>query len=186
MRLTMHVDTMRAMFDARLDHVAIAVRDMHSAIGLWTRTLGARFMFAGDRPDQGFRWAQFALPAGGKIELVTATDPNGFVARFIERRGEGVHHVTLKVDLIENAIRRLEGHGIPLFNVHVEDERWKEAFIHPRDANGTLVQLAQSSISDEDAARHHLLPHEDSDHRHVTLEELLDHEEEVPASPDRT
>lgn len=172
------------MFEARLDHVAIAVRDMRAAIPLWTQALGARFLFAGDRDDQGFRWAQFGLPGGGKIELVAATHPDGFVARFIERRGEGVHHVTLKVDRIDEAIADLGAQGIPLFNVDVSDERWKEAFIHPKDANGALIQLAQSSIADEEMARHHLLPHDDSDHRHVTLEELLRPLGDVPLTSD--
>src|ERR1041385_1640514 len=85
----------RAMLDAKVDHVAIAVRAMRPAMPLYTDALGAQFLFAGERTDQGFLWAQFGFPAGGKIELVTPLTPDGFVARFLERRGEGVHHATL-------------------------------------------------------------------------------------------
>ncbi len=179
-------DARTMLIDAKVDHVAVAVRDMRRAMPLWVDALGARFLFAGDRIDQGFRWAQFALPGGGKVELVTAINPNGFVARFIDRRGEGVHHVTLKVDDIEGAIARLAERGIPLFNVSTASAEWKEAFVHPRDANGTLIQLAQSSVSDEDMARHHLRPHEESDHRHVSLEELLQLPSDLSVEGDRT
>jgi methylmalonyl-CoA/ethylmalonyl-CoA epimerase len=160
------------MLDATIDHVSIAVRDLSRAIPFYVETLGARFLFAGERADQGFRWAQFRFPGGGKIELVTPLTPDGFVGRFLERRGEGVHHVTLKVPDIERAIAHLEGQGVPLFNVSTGRPDWKEAFIHPKDANGTLVQIAQSAISDEEVARHHLQPHEEHDHRHLSLADL--------------
>jgi methylmalonyl-CoA/ethylmalonyl-CoA epimerase len=157
----------------RVDHVAIAVRSIADSIGFYVDTLGARFLFAGDQNDQGFRWAQFAFPEGGKIELVTPLRDDGFLARFLERHGEGVHHVTFKTDDIDAAIAHLRARGVPLINVNTEHDEWKEAFIHPRDANGTLFQIAQSRLSDEENARHHLTPHEDASHRHVRLEELL-------------
>src|SRR6266850_1808658 len=88
---------------ATMDHVSIAVRDMRTAIPFYAETLGARFLFAGERHDQGFRWAQFRFPGGGKVELVTPAFSGGFVERFLDRKGEGVHHVTLKVPDIERA-----------------------------------------------------------------------------------
>src|SRR5258705_134710 len=81
---------------------------------------GAGFLFAGERRDQGFRWAQFRFPGGGKVELVTPASSGGFVERFLERRGEGVHHVTLKVPDIERAIAHLGDRGVPLFNVSTD------------------------------------------------------------------
>src|SRR6266478_1103869 len=111
---------LRDMIDGTVDHVAIAVRDLASSIPFYTETLGASFVFAGDQRSQGFRWAQFRFPHGGKIELVTPLDPTGFVARFLERRGEGVHHITFKVPDIAVAIKHLEDRGVPLFNVHLD------------------------------------------------------------------
>jgi methylmalonyl-CoA/ethylmalonyl-CoA epimerase len=162
------------MLDAAIDHVAIAVRDLARAIPFYTDTLGASFVFAGDQRSQGFRWAQFRFPHGGKIELVTPLTPDGFVARFLDRRGEGVHHVTFKVPDIAKSIAHLTDRGVPLFNVHLDRDDWKEAFIHPRDANGALMQVVQSAFSDEEVARHHLAPHDEAaGHRHLTFDDLL-------------
>ena len=174
---------LRAMLDATVDHVSIAVRDLRAAIPFYAETLGASFLFAGERHDQGFRWAQFRFPGGGKLELVTPGGSDGFVARFLDRRGEGVHHVTLKVPDIERSIAHLGDRGVPLFNVSTERPDWKEAFIHPKDANGTLIQLAQARFSDEDVARHHLEPHDPGSHRHLTLADLLGNPPDKAAEP---
>lgn len=159
------------MIDATLDHVAIAVRDIRASMRLYSEILGAPFLFAGDNQKQAFRWVQLRLPAGGKFELVTPLG-DGFVQRFLDRRGESVHHVTLKVPDIHRAIAHVECAGIPLFNVWVENESWKEAFIHPKDANGVLLQLAQSPWDDEEVARHHLSDHSGSGHRHIRPEDI--------------
>ena len=177
---------LRAMLDATVDHVSIAVRDMRTAIPFYTETLGAAFLFAGERKDQGFRWSQFRFPGGGKVELVTPSSADGFVARFLERRGEGVHHVTLKVPDIEASIAHLEQRGVPLFNVSTTRPEWKEAFIHPRDANGTLIQLAQAKMTDAEVARHHLEPHDPGSHRHLTLGDLLGEPPDKAANPARS
>ena len=161
------------MLDAQIDHVAIAVRSVASAKPFYVDALGATFLFAGDNVRQGFRWAQFRFPHGGKIELVTPIDDDGFVQRFLDKRGEGVHHITLKVPDIKRAIAHLESTGVELINVSIEHPYWKEAFVHPRDAHGVLVQVVQSAFSDEDTAEHHLSEHDGSDHRHLSLAELL-------------
>lgn len=161
------------MLDAQVDHVAIAVRNIATAVPLFVDALGGEFLFAGENAEQGFRWAQFRFPGGGKFELVTPLAGDGFVQRFLDRRGEGVHHVTLKVPDILRAIDHLTEQGVKLFRVSTEHRSWKEAFIHPRDAHGALIQIAQSRYSDEEAARHHLTDHESSDHRHLRLADLL-------------
>lgn len=167
------------MLDAAIDHVAIAVRSLSRAVPLYTDVLGATFIYGGDNVEQGFRWAQFRFLGGGKIELITPLDPGGFLARFLDRHGEGVHHVTLKVPDIERALAALRAAGITPVGVSTDHPGWKEAFIHPRDANGTVIQLAQAAWSDEDWARHHLEGH-DEDHHHATLETLL---EDLPPGP---
>jgi methylmalonyl-CoA/ethylmalonyl-CoA epimerase len=160
------------MLDAEVDHVAIAVRDVGAAVPLFVDALGGEFLFAGENHSQGFRWAQFRFPHGGKIELVTPTTADGFVQRFLDRRGEGVHHVTLKVPDIVGAIAHLREQGVELMRVSTEHPSWKEAFIHPRDGHGVLIQIAQSRFSDEEAAAHHLTDHETADHRHLRLADL--------------
>lgn len=159
------------MFGAQVDHVAVAVRDIRASQRVFCDVLGAQFLFAGDVPAQGFRFAQFRFLEGGKIELVTPLG-DGFVKAFLDRRGEGVHHVTLKTPDIHQAIGHIEGLGLPLMNVSTDNEMWKEAFIHPRDAHGVLVQIAQSAWSDHEMARHHLSDHTGSDHSHLTVTDL--------------
>ena len=160
------------MLDAQVDHVAIAVRNVGAAVPLFVDALGGEFLFAGENRSQGFRWAQFRFPNGGKIELVTPTTPDGFVQRFLDRRGEGVHHVTLKVPDIGRAIAHLREQNVELMRVSTDHPSWKEAFIHPRDGHGVLIQIAQSRFSDEEAAAHHLTDHETADHRHLNLADL--------------
>lgn len=163
---------MRAeMIDATIDHVAVAVRDIRASMRLYSEILGAPFLFAGDVPRQGFRWAQFRLPGGGKFELVTPLG-EGFVSRFLERHGEGVHHVTMKVPDIHATVDHLTANGIPLLGVSTDNEQWKEAFVHPRDANGVLLQFAQSPWTDDEVARHHLTDHSAEHHRHVLADDL--------------
>jgi methylmalonyl-CoA/ethylmalonyl-CoA epimerase len=158
--------------DAQLDHVAIAVHDIARAIPIFVDALGGRFLFAGDNEQQGFRFAQFGFPHGGKVEFVSPLRDDGFVARFLASRGEGVHHVTLKTNDIEAALSELRGSGLEPIMVNLSSPQWKEAFLHPKDALGTLVQIAQSQFGDEELARHHLSDHSGSDHRHLTFEEL--------------
>ena len=160
------------MLDAQIDHVAIAVRSVAAAKPLFVDALGGEFLFAGENTSQGFRWAQFRFPHGGKIELVTPIDGEGFVQRFLDRRGEGVHHITLKVPDIMRAIDHVRSQGFEPTRISIEHPSWKEAFLHPKDAHGALIQLAQSVFTDEESARHHLTDHETADHRHLKLADL--------------
>jgi methylmalonyl-CoA/ethylmalonyl-CoA epimerase len=138
---------------ARIDHVAVAVRDVGSAASLYRDVLGGRFLYGADQPEQGFRFVQYRFPSGGKVELVTPLG-DGFVARFLERRGEGIHHVTLRVQDLAAQVQRLRTAGHPLIGISFDDPDWKEAFIHPRDAHGVLIQLAESPHEDDETARH--------------------------------
>ncbi|MBI4258974.1 MAG: VOC family protein [Actinobacteria bacterium] len=132
----------------------MAVADLAAAAGLYRDVLGGEFLMGGDQSGQGFRWVQYRWREGGaKVELLTPLG-EGFVARFLEQRGEGVHHLTYRVEDLAAQVERLRKGGVPLFDVSVEAEHWKEAFIHPRDAHGVLVQLAESAHADEDVAQH--------------------------------
>jgi methylmalonyl-CoA/ethylmalonyl-CoA epimerase len=138
---------------AGLDHVAVAVRDVARAAGLFRDVLGGEFLYGADIHDQGFRFVQYRFPGGGKVELVTPLG-EGFVSRFLDARGEGVHHVTFKVPDLPAQVERLRAAGLEPVNVNLGNEQWREAFIHPRDAHGVLVQLAQSKHHDDETAAH--------------------------------
>ena len=138
---------------ASLDHVAVAVRDIAAAATLYRDVLGGEFLYGADETDQGFRFVQYRFPEGGKVELVTPLR-EGFVSRFLDERGEGVHHVMFRVPDLTTQVERLRAGGVRLILESLDDESWREAFIHPRDAHGVLIQLAQPQHDDEEAALH--------------------------------
>jgi methylmalonyl-CoA/ethylmalonyl-CoA epimerase len=144
-----------------LDHVAVAVHSIKDALRLYRDALGGEYLMGGD--SGSWRWLQVRFPNGGKVELLEPLG-EGFLSRFLEKRGEGLHHVTFKTDDIEAAIAHVRSLGYELVDVNLDGEDWKEAFLRPSGAHGTLVQLAWSSRTDEDA-RHLLSP--------SNLEELL-------------
>ena len=130
----------------RMDHVAVAVSDPREGAALFGDTLGGRFLFGGDNDHQGIRVAQFVLPGGMKIELISPLRDDAPVARFLEKRGPGVHHITLIVADVEVAVARLEGHGYEVVDVDVRKPAWREAFVRPRSGCGTLLQLADTTL----------------------------------------
>jgi methylmalonyl-CoA/ethylmalonyl-CoA epimerase len=137
-----------------LDHVAVAVHSIRQALQLYRDGLGGEYLMGGDQDT--WRWLQLRFPGGGKVELLEPLG-EGFLSRFLESRGEGLHHVTFKTDDIEAAIEHLRGLGYELVDVNVSDPHWKEAFLRPSKSHGTLIQIAQSSASD-DVAQDHLRP----------------------------
>ena len=134
-----------------LDHTAVAVHSIKSALPLYRDALGGEYLMGGDHPSGTWRWVQFRYPGGGKVELLEPLG-EGFLTRFLERRGEGLHHMTFKTDDIEAAIAQVEGQGYELVDVNLDDAHWKEAFLRPSKAHGTLIQVAWSSQPDDVAA----------------------------------
>jgi methylmalonyl-CoA epimerase len=126
----------------KVDHVAMATWDARGPARLFTEVLGASFVDGGDEESAGFRWLQFELP-GGKIEVLEPLHRDGFLYKFLVRRGEGLHHVTLFVKDLAAAIPSLQSAGYKPVDINLEHASWKEAFLHPRDTPGALIQLAQ-------------------------------------------
>jgi methylmalonyl-CoA/ethylmalonyl-CoA epimerase len=135
-----------------LDHVAVAVHSIKPALKLYRDGLGGEYLMGGDVADT-WRWVQLRFPGGGKVELLEPLG-EGFLSRFLEKRGEGLHHITFKTDDIGEAISELEGKGYELVDVNLDSPHWKEAFLRPSKAHGTLIQIAQSAFTDEQASEH--------------------------------
>ncbi len=134
----------------RLDHVAVAVRDPEPATELWGRLLGGRFV-QGQADWHGFGFIQFEYPNGSRLEVISpGSDRDGFVLKFLERHGEGLHHVTFLTDDIRAEAGRLAEAGYRIVDEDYSWTHWQEAFLHPRTAHGVLVQLAQSDLSLEE------------------------------------
>jgi methylmalonyl-CoA epimerase len=142
----------------KMDHVAFATWDATKHVRLLTEVLGAEFFDAGDEPHNGFRWLQFKLP-GGKIEIIEPLTRDGFLYRFLMKRGEGVHHVTIYVKDLADSIERLRGAGYEPVDISLGHEFWKEAFLSPREIDGVLLQLAQ--VGDPEAPNPALRPLEE-------------------------
>lgn len=133
--------------DGSLHHVAIAVRDIAAAEELYSGLLGLRVAHREVVADQGVRTSML-LPPGGEgaaVELLEPLDENSPVSRFLERRGEGIHHVCFLTDDVEASLRRLEKKGAKLIDEHPRPGSCgtEVAFIHPRSMNGVLVELAR-------------------------------------------
>jgi methylmalonyl-CoA/ethylmalonyl-CoA epimerase len=135
------------MPEFRFDHVAVAVKAIKPALELYRGALGGEYLMGGDEGGT-WRWLQLRYPGGGKVELLEPLG-EGFLSRFLDSRGEGLHHVTFKTDDIRAAISQLEARGYELVDVNLSDPSWQEAFVRPSKAHGTLVQIAQSSAPDE-------------------------------------
>ena len=127
----------------RIDHISIAVRDLARAKAFFIDTLGGRELFAAPVEGQKFRWTTIELGTSCFLELIDPLESDGFVHRFLETRGEGPHHVTVQVDDLKEIHRRLEEKSIPTFGYGEPFPGWKELYVHPRNAFGTLIQFAE-------------------------------------------
>jgi methylmalonyl-CoA/ethylmalonyl-CoA epimerase len=133
------------MMKTVLDHVAIGTRTLSDGWDLFGGLLGGSWLYGGDSP--GFWWGQLQFTAGPKIELLTpSADPDhDFLERFLASRGAGPHHLNFMVADINQTLSRIRALGIEPVGVSVLSANWKEAFLHPKDAFGIVVQVAQSS-----------------------------------------
>jgi methylmalonyl-CoA/ethylmalonyl-CoA epimerase len=134
------------MIADRLDHVSIATHRIASVVPLIRDVLGARYLMGGDETAQGFRWGQFQFAGGGVLEVMEPIGPVGFLQDFLKQRGEGLHHVTLRVRDIERRARELEELGYHPVKPSYGNPIWKELFLHPRETHGVLIQLAESEL----------------------------------------
>ena len=126
-------------------HVGIAVKRIEDGVVPY-RALGFEPASMEEIPSEGVR-AAFLLAGGVQIELLESLRPDGVIARFIERRGEGLHHLAFATDDIRTAMTRLQTGGLEL--VDTEPRRGAHgrlvAFVHPRTAHGVLIELVQES-----------------------------------------
>jgi methylmalonyl-CoA/ethylmalonyl-CoA epimerase len=127
-----------------LDHVAIAVKDLDKAISLYRDVLGLELAEIEEVPEQQVRTAIFGHGMG-RVELICPTSTDTGVAKFLEKRGEGLHHICLEVDDIEATLAALKAKGAPLIDETPKPGAGgaKVAFIHPKGSHGVLVELRQ-------------------------------------------
>jgi methylmalonyl-CoA/ethylmalonyl-CoA epimerase len=136
------------------DHTAIAVDDLHAALPLYRDLLGGVPSGFERINSKGFQWMTLRYPNGAQVELIAPHGPAGFIQTFLEKRGPGVHHMTFIVHDLAYAVSRARAAGLRVVDEDYGDPRWQEAFISPRSAFGTIIQLAQTSLDVVDREQH--------------------------------
>jgi methylmalonyl-CoA/ethylmalonyl-CoA epimerase len=129
----------------KIEHIGIAVKDLESANELYARLLGEQPYKQEEVEREGVMTSFFQV-GPNKIELLEATKEDSPIAKYIEKRGEGVHHIAFEVEDIRAEMKRLKEDGFRLLSE--EPKRGADnkmvAFIHPKSANGVLVELCES------------------------------------------
>ena len=128
----------------KIDHIGIAVKSLSAAVKVYEQAMGLKLAGYDEVDDQGVRVAMLDI-GESRIELLEPTRPDSPVEKFMNKRGEGIHHIAVQVDNIEQALERLKAAGIRLI-----DEKPKRgahntrvAFIHPASTHGVLMELVE-------------------------------------------
>jgi len=132
----------------RIDHVAIIVRNIEQALAFYRDTLGIEPSEIKEVPTEQVRIAFLPLggPGGSEIELVEPSSTNTSLLKFLEKRGEGLHHICLEVENIEAALVELQEKDVPVLDQTPRTAAEGRAiFIHPKGTNGVLLELLEHS-----------------------------------------
>ncbi len=130
----------------RIDHVAIIVRNIEQALAFYRDTLGMTPSEIKEVPTEQVRIA--FLPVGGpgdsEIELIEPTTPDSSLTKFLEQRGEGLHHICLEVDNIDAALAEMQEKGAPVLDKQPRiAAEGRAIFIHPKGTSGVLLELVE-------------------------------------------
>ena len=127
----------------KINHIGIAVNSIEDALKLYTDVLGLKLKDIEILEEQKMRIALIQV-GESKIELIESTDPEGAIAKYIERSGEGLHHLALEVTDIESALETLKRNGVPLIDEkpRVSVANTKIAFLHPKGTK-VLIELVE-------------------------------------------
>ena len=128
----------------KIEHIGIAVKDLETSNKLFAALLGKEHYKIESVESEGVN-TSFFQSGPNKIELLEATNPDSPIAKFIEKKGEGIHHIAFAVDDIEAEIKRLTDEGFQLINKTPKKgaDNKLVVFLHPKSTNGVLVELCQ-------------------------------------------
>jgi methylmalonyl-CoA/ethylmalonyl-CoA epimerase len=129
----------------KIEHIGIAVKDLEASNELFKTLLGREHYKIEEVVSENVK-TSFFQTGESKIELLEASNPNSAIAKFIEKRGEGIHHIAFEVEDIHAEMKRMEGEGFRLLNAAPKRgaDNKLVCFIHPKSANGVLVELCQT------------------------------------------
>jgi methylmalonyl-CoA epimerase len=125
----------------KFNHVGIAVKNLDRAVEFFQETYGAKLVWRKKYQDEKMETALVSF-GEAQFELLASLEPQSLIDRFIESRGEGVHHVSLEVDQFDRAIEAIKAKGLRVIS-EVDTEDFKAAFIHPQSNFGVLTEIIQ-------------------------------------------
>ena len=134
----------------KIEHLGIAVKNLEVSNLLFEKLLGVAPYKQEEVASEGVL-TSFFQNGPNKIELLATTEPDGPIAKFLEKKGEGIHHVAFEVEDIIAEMARLQQEGFTLLNEKPKkgaDNKWV-AFVHPKSANGVLVELCQEILKED-------------------------------------
>ena len=131
----------------RIDHVSLAVKDYEGAVEFYSKILGAVSQFSGTDDSLKYYWETFSLGDLSRFELLKSIESGSFLENFLKNKEGGIHHLVLQTPDIEMTKKVLENNNIPFFGFR-SSELWKELFVHPKDAFGVLLQIAEFRPTD--------------------------------------
>ena len=128
----------------RLTHIGIAVKNLDNSSLVFSKLFGMNLDHKEEVAEQKVKAMFFKIGEGG-VELLEPTNPDSTIAKYIEKRGEGVHHLSFEVDDIDAEIARLKKEGFQMIDEkpRVGADGFKIAFLHPKSTNGVLVEISQ-------------------------------------------
>lgn len=132
------------MKPSHIEHIGIAVADLNAAISLFEKVLGQPCYSIEEVADQKVKTAFFKV-GETKIELLQSTDPEGPIGKFIEKKGEGIHHIAFAVEKIEEKLEQANSLGLKLIDAKPRKgaEGLDIAFLHPKSTNGVLIEICE-------------------------------------------
>ena len=127
---------------SHIEHIGIAVKNLDESIKFYEKVFGLKCYAVEEVKDQKVKTAFFKI-GETKIELLESTEPDGPISKFIEKKGEGIHHIAFKTKDINSSLKELEEKNIRLIDEHPRKgaEGLNIAFLHPKEANGVLIEL---------------------------------------------
>ena len=132
----------------KIEHIGIAVKNIDESNDLFTNLFGKKHYKTEEVESEGVKTSFFNI-GENKIELLEATNSDSPIAKFIEKKGEGIHHIAFDVDDIEAEIKRLKEEGFIVLNEVPKKgaDNKLVAFLHPKATNGVLIELCQEIIN---------------------------------------
>lgn len=128
-----------------IEHIGIAVKNMEESIKFWENILGLKCYAVEEVKEQKVKTAFFMI-GQTKIELLESTDPEGPIGKFVEKKGEGVHHIAFASKGLENNLAELENNGVQLIDKTPRKgaEGLDIAFLHPKSTQGILIEMCEN------------------------------------------